>query len=57
MRQLRVTPAEAAPLQSDEGCDRHDYRLSLSAERKQRDSSNHFGRYHYLKDWSAHNKK
>jgi hypothetical protein len=52
-----VTPAEAAPLQSDEGCDRHDYRLSLSAERKQRDSSNHFGRYHYLKDWSAHNKK
>jgi Putative MetA-pathway of phenol degradation len=26
-------------------CDRHDYRLSLSAERKQRDYSNRFGRY------------
>jgi predicted transcriptional regulator len=42
---------------SDEGYDRHDYALRSSAERKQRDSSNHFGRYRLSERFVGHNKK
>jgi hypothetical protein len=38
-------------------CDRHDYRLSLSAERKQRDYSNRFGRYRLSERFVAYNNK
>jgi hypothetical protein len=39
------------------GPPQHDYRPSLSAERKQRDSSNHFGRYRLSERFVGHNKK